>query len=113
MARKIMMLRTPNLPKNASSIEASETSAIETIETVGAQLQQDTGEHDRAGGGRLDVRIRQPRMKRPHRNLDRKAQREGKEQKHLQRPIGRKEPDVLHENDIEISSAVCGGSLEC
>ena len=43
----------------------------EPQEAVAAHLQQDRGEDHRAGGRRLDVRIRQPGVHRPHRHLHR------------------------------------------
>ena len=48
----------------------------EAQETVAAHLQQDRGQDHRARGRRLDVRVRQPGVHRPHRHLHRKGGKE-------------------------------------
>src|SRR5439155_9757791 len=57
-------------------------------EAIDADLQQDAGEDDAAGRGSLDVRQRQPSMKRKERHLDRKSGEEGNEDENL--PVERK-----------------------
>ena len=57
----------------------------ESHEAVGAHLQQDRREDDRAGGRRLDVRVGQPGVEREHRHLDREAEEEAEEDPQLQR----------------------------
>ena len=52
----------------------------EAQEAVAAHLQQDGGEDDRARGRRLDVRVRQPGVHRPHRHLHRERGEEGEPQ---------------------------------
>src|SRR4249919_1090407 len=52
----------------------------ETQEAGSADLQHDRRQHHRAAGRRLDVRIRQPRVHREHRHLDRERGEEGEEQ---------------------------------
>ena len=52
----------------------------EAQETVAAHLQQDRGEDDRAGGRRLDMRVGQPGVDRPHRHLHREGGEEGEPQ---------------------------------
>ncbi len=49
-------------------------------EAVAAHLQKDAGKDDRARRRRLDMRIGQPGMHRPHRRLDRKRREERKPQ---------------------------------
>ncbi|EAU45583.1 hypothetical protein R2601_21857 [Salipiger bermudensis HTCC2601] len=56
----------------------------EAQEAVAAHLQQDRRQHDRARGGRLHVRIRQPGVHRPHRHLHREAGEEGEPKHGLQ-----------------------------
>ena len=56
---------------------------VEAQEAVGAHLQQDTCQDDRAGGGRFHVRIWQPGVQRPHRHLDGEGRGEGQEQPQL------------------------------
>src|SRR5437016_8685820 len=51
----------------------------ETEKTVSSHLQQHAGQDHGAGGRRLDVSIRQPRVEREHRHLDRKTYKECKE----------------------------------
>ena len=48
----------------------------EAQEAVAAHLQQDRGQDHRARGRRLDVRVRQPGVHRPHRHLHRKGGKE-------------------------------------
>ena len=60
----------------------------EAHEAVGAHLQQDGGEDDRAGGRRLDVRVGQPGVEREHRHLDGEAEEEAEEDPELQRAAG-------------------------
>jgi hypothetical protein len=48
----------------------------EAHETVGAQLQHDRGQHDRAASRRFHVGVRQPRVNRPHRHLHGEGQEE-------------------------------------
>ena len=55
----------------------------EPEEAVGAELQHDRRQHDRAAGRRLDVGVGQPGVHRPHRHLDREGEEEGEEQQHL------------------------------
>ena len=52
-------------------------------ETVAAQLQHDGRQNDRAAGRGFDVRVGQPGMHRPHRNLDRKGDHERHEDEYL------------------------------
>ena len=56
----------------------------EAQEAVAAHLQQDGGEDHRAGGRRLDVRVRQPGVHRPHRHLHREGGEEGEPRPFLQ-----------------------------
>ena len=56
---------------------------VEAQETVGAHLQQHARQDHRAGGGRFNVRIRQPGVERPHGHLDGKGGGEGQEQPQL------------------------------
>ncbi|ABA50247.1 hypothetical protein BURPS1710b_1447 [Burkholderia pseudomallei 1710b] len=57
----------------------------EAQETVRAELQHDRGQHDRAARRRFDVRVRQPRVHRPHRHLHREREEERDEEQHLRR----------------------------
>ena len=52
----------------------------EAQEAVAAQLQQHARQQHRARGWRLDMRVRQPGMERPHRQLHRKRREEGEPQ---------------------------------
>ena len=52
----------------------------EAQEPVGAHLQQHAGQHDRARGRRVGVRVGQPRVEREQRHLHREADREREEQ---------------------------------
>ena len=52
----------------------------ETQEAVGPHLQHHAGQDHRARGGRLGMRVGQPGVHRPHRNLDREGERESGEQ---------------------------------
>ena len=52
----------------------------ETDEAIAAHLQQHARQDDRPSGRRLNVRIGQPGVDRPHRHLDREAGEEGQEQ---------------------------------
>ena len=47
----------------------------EAQEAVAAHLQEDRGQDHRAGGRRLDMRVGQPGVDRPHRHLHREARR--------------------------------------
>jgi hypothetical protein len=78
---------------------------VEAVEAVRTELQQNAGEDDGAGRRRLDVRVRQPRMERPHRHLDGEADGEGEEEEHLHRPHRDGRPERLHEHDVEGASA--------
>ena len=51
----------------------------EAQEAVRPHLQQDAGQHHRAGGGRLGVRVGQPGVEREHRHLHGEADEEGPE----------------------------------
>src|SRR6202165_56934 len=55
----------------------------ETDESVCSHLQQNAGQDDGAGRRRFGVRVRQPRMEREHRHLDRKREEKGPEQDDL------------------------------
>ncbi len=59
----------------------------ETQEAVAAHLQEDRGQDDRARGRRLDMRVRQPGVDRPHRHLhrERREEREPQPRLHLAR----------------------------
>ena len=70
----------------------------EAEETVRPHLQEDAGEDHGAGGGRLDVGVRQPRVEREHRDLDREADEEGPE-----------EPDLEVRRDLRRDRVVAGG----
>ena len=62
----------------ANSREASrEQRQTEAQHAVGPHLQQHAGQHHGARCGRLDVRIRQPGVKREQRNLDREGYEKG------------------------------------
>ena len=52
----------------------------EAQEAVAAHLQQDRGQDDRARGRRLDMRVGQPGVHRPHRHLHREGREEGEPQ---------------------------------
>ena len=62
---------------------------------VRAELQDDRGEDHRAGGRRLDVGVRQPRVERPHRDLDRERQEEGEEREDLEGRVEAEGPELL------------------
>ena len=51
----------------------------ETQIAVGAHLEQDAGQDDRAGGGRLHVGVGQPGVEGEERHLDGEGQRKGQE----------------------------------
>jgi hypothetical protein len=51
----------------------------EAQKPVGPHLQQDAGQDDGAGGGRLGVRVGQPGVERKHRHLDGEAHEKGPE----------------------------------
>ena len=55
----------------------------EAQEAVGTHLQHDRRQDHRTAGRRLDVRVRQPGMHRPHRHLDRERRQEREEDQHL------------------------------
>ena len=57
----------------------------EAQEAVAAHLQKDRGKDHRAGGRRLDMRVGQPGVHRPHRQLDRERGEEGEPGPGLQR----------------------------
>ena len=52
----------------------------EADEAVGSHLQQNACQNDGAGGGRFDVRIRQPGVEREHRDFDGESEEEGEEE---------------------------------
>src|ERR1700726_2079990 len=52
----------------------------EAHESIRSHLQQNARQNDGTGSRRLHVRIRQPGVKRKHRNLDRKSNKESDEQ---------------------------------
>ena len=62
----------------------------EANQTVRAGLQQDAGEYDAAGGGRLGVRVRQPGVERHARQLDDEGDKEPEH--HVERHIAAKFP---------------------
>ena len=67
----------------------------EADEAVGAELQHDPGEDDRAGRRGLGVRVGQPRVERPHGHLDREREEEAEERPELERGVeaeGRERP---------------------
>ena len=66
----------------------------EADEAVAADLQQHAGEDHRARGRRLDVRVGQPGVDRPHRHLDREAGEEGEEQPGLRLAAGNRRPSA-------------------
>ncbi len=74
----------------------------EAQEAIGADLQRDRREDDGASGGRLDVRIGQPRVHRPHRNLDgeREEERDEEQQLHLVR-----QRHLIPRLDLEVAAA--------
>ena len=53
---------------------------IEAQQAIGTHLQQHAGQQHRSRGWGLDVRIRQPGVKREEWNLDRKGDEEAKKQ---------------------------------
>ena len=53
---------------------------VEPEQAVGADLQQDAGQQDRAGGRRLGVRVGQPRVQREQRHLHRERHEEREEE---------------------------------
>ena len=75
----------------------------EPHESVGPQLQHDRRQHHRAAGRRLDVRIRQPGMHRPHRHLDREREQEAEEQQHLG---GERQRQVVPVEDLEAAAGL-------
>jgi len=56
----------------------------EPQETVRPHLQQDGRQDHRTRRGRLDVRVRQPRVEREHRHLEGEGEEEGREEPQLQ-----------------------------
>ena len=67
----------------------------EADEAVRSHLQQDARQDDGTGSGRLDVRIRQPRVEREHRDLDGEREEEAEEQQGcVGRSVGRVEEDL-------------------
>ena len=60
----------------------------EAQEAVAAHLQQDRGQDHRARGRRLDVRVRQPGVHRPHRHLHREGGKERQPRPGLQAERG-------------------------
>jgi hypothetical protein len=64
------------------------------------------------GGWRFHVRVRQPGVKRKHRHLDGKAERERDEQKDLKRAHGQHRAERLHIKNIERAGAVSGRVLQ-
>ena len=65
------------MTKPASAWLASGTIGSESrMKAVAAELQHDGGQHHRAAGGRLHVRVRQPGVHRPHRHLHGEGQHE-------------------------------------
>ncbi|OIQ72207.1 hypothetical protein GALL_461710 [mine drainage metagenome] len=70
-------------------------------ETVGAQLEHDGRQHHRASGRGLDVRVGQPGMHRPHRNLDREGEKEGDEYEHLR---SHRQRHVIPVGDVEAAA---------
>ncbi len=69
----------------------------EADEAVTAHLQKNAGQDDRARGRRLDMRVGQPGMHRPHRHLDRERGEEGEEQPFLHR---RREGGLQKHRDV-------------
>ena len=59
----------------------------EADEAVATQLQHHAGQDHRACRGRLHVRVRQPRVERPHGHLDGEGQEERQEGKELERAV--------------------------
>src|SRR5579883_907599 len=55
----------------------------EAHHAVGAHFQEHAGQNDGAGGGRLDVRVREPGMQREERHLDGEGQEKGEEEEHF------------------------------
>src|SRR5580692_2418745 len=53
---------------------------VEAQQAVGAHLQQHSGQQDRAGGGRFDVRVGQPGVEREQRNFHREGEEEAEEE---------------------------------
>ena len=71
---------------HARSCEAFGKSGSEKrMKPVAAHLQQDAGQDDRARGRGLGVRVREPRVERPHRHLDREGEEEAEEGPELER----------------------------
>ena len=77
----------------------------ESHQAVGAHLQQHAGQDDRAGGRRLHVRVRQPRVEREERHLDRKRDGKGQEEPALR--LGRDVERV----ELQQVEAVAAGRL--
>ena len=69
----------------------------EAHQAVGAHLQQHAGQDDRAGGGRLHVRVGQPGVEREQRHLDRERDGERQEEPALRvrRDLQRVEPQQV------------------
>ena len=65
----------------------------EAQEAVGAELQQHGGKHDRTRGRRLDMGVGQPRVQRPHGQLDR----EGGEERQPQPGLNLRGEGVAHD----------------
>src|SRR3990170_4808935 len=72
-------------------------------ETVGAHLQHDRGQDHGTARGRLDVRIRQPGVHRPHRHLHRKGREEGEKDENLR---CESEPGAVPGEDIETAGLI-------
>ena len=77
----------------------------EPDQPVGAHLQQDAGQDHRAGRRRLHVRVRQPRVEREQRHLDREREREGQEEPELRLRVER---ELVQLQQVE---AVLAGGL--
>ena len=85
---------------------------IETIEAVRPKLEQNAGENYRARGGRLDMSIGKPGVEWKHWHLNREAQSESEEQKHLQRTHVQNGANRLHIENAEVAGAVLGRLLQ-
>ena len=70
----------------------------ETHEAVAAHLEQDGGQNHRTRGRRLDVRVRQPGVQRPHRHLDGEGEREGRE---IPNGLLRRDAGVVQAQQVE------------
>ena len=80
-----MMAMTDSANTNGAKIcgRQREHRQREAQEAVAAHLQEDRRQDDRARRRRLDVRVRQPGVDRPHRHLHRKGGEEGQPQPRL------------------------------